>query len=44
MVVKMKLPYYRDGILITDSKEIYKNYFKFMFILDVISVVTITAY
>lgn len=31
-------------MLITDPKEIYKHYFRFMFVLDIISVTTITAY
>lgn len=44
MIVKMKLPFYKDGLLITDAKEILKNYFKYMFLLDVISLGTITAY
>lgn len=43
MIVKIKLPYYKDGLLITDSKKILKNYFKYLFATDIISLVPIIA-
>ena len=44
MVIQMRLPFYKHGILITNSREILRHYFKFMFALDIISLTTIIAY